>query len=95
MYATDPDQSSGISLTMTNGSLVLISQRQEHKTSPSVKYNDNEWHVVTVTHNDDELRLDIDDWEELVSDSPPPRLDIMYGDMFIGGLPQVYTNNYF
>lgn len=90
-YATDHDQSAGISLAMVNGGLTLISRKTELVTSPLTKYNDNEWHVVTVTHNNEELRLDVDDWEEHVTDSPPPRLDIMYGEMFIGGLPEEYT----
>lgn len=90
-YATDNDQNSGISLAMINGGLMLISQKQELITAPSSKYNDNEWHVVTVTHNDDELRLDIDDYEDYVSDSPPLRLDIMYGNMYIGGVPKDYA----
>lgn len=59
-------------------------------TTPLTKYNDNEWHVVTVTHNDEDLRLDVDDWEEHVTDAAPPRLDIMYGEMFVGGLPNDY-----
>lgn len=90
-YATDRDQTSGISLSMVNGTLALISQRQELLTSKSIKYNDNEWHVAAVTHTDEELRLDIDDWEGHVSDSPPSGLHIMYGEMFVGGLPQGYV----
>lgn len=90
-YATNEEQSAGISLSMHNGSLTLISQKLETSTSPLSKYNDNEWHVVTVMHNNEELRLDIDDWDHHVTDSAPPRLDFMYGDIYVGGLPQGFT----
>lgn len=62
-YATNRDQSSSVSLSLVNGGLVLKSRQAELMTSPSIKYNDSEWHVVTATHSPDELRLDIDDYE--------------------------------
>lgn len=64
-YATDRDQTAGVSLGLVNDALVLISQKLELNTSEHNKYNDNEWHVVSITHNEQELRMVIDDWEDV------------------------------
>lgn len=59
-YAVNPAGDSGISLALSDGHLVLISQKMELKTKDA--FNDSEWHVVTVTHNDTLLRIDFDDY---------------------------------
>lgn len=64
-YATDRDQSQGVSLSLVNGHLKLISQKTELESDDS-NYNDNEWHVVTITQNATMLRLDFDDYGQKV-----------------------------
>ncbi|KRT80924.1 hypothetical protein AMK59_5060, partial [Oryctes borbonicus] len=61
-YLTDKNQASGISLSLINGKLKLISQRHE-LVSKEGNFNDSQWHVVSITHNSQVLRLDFDDYE--------------------------------
>lgn len=44
------------------GKLVLTSQGERIDTGQST-YDDNQWHVVTVTHNKKMLRLGVDDFD--------------------------------
>lgn len=82
-------------LLLDEGRLVFISQGEVLQTSTAgIKFNDNEWHVVTATHNESSLRLDIDDTETYSTDSSPPTLYILYGSLYIGGVPQNIRNNY-
>ncbi|GJQ84232.1 LanA [Trypoxylus dichotomus] len=85
-YLTDKNQASGISLSLVNGKLKLISQRHE-LVSKEGNFNDSQWHVVSITHNSQVLRLDFDDYEAITTDSAPPSLDILYGNLYIGGIP--------
>lgn len=79
-------------MSLVDGQLVIRSQGEELRTSrDSTKFNDNEWHVVTVTHDGSALRLDIDDSENYVTDSSPPPLHILNGHLYIGGLPEDYV----
>lgn len=64
-YATDRDQLQGVSLSLVNGHLKLISQKTELESDDN-NYNDNEWHVVTITQNATMLRLDFDDYGQKV-----------------------------
>lgn len=59
-YATDIEQSAGISLSISNGYLKVISQKTELVSKDT--FNDSQWHVVSVIHNQDMLRADFDDW---------------------------------
>ncbi|XP_012267208.2 laminin subunit alpha [Athalia rosae] len=95
-YATNEDQTATSSLSLVNGQLVVRSQGEELVTSAvGTKYNDNEWHVVTATHDDEALRLDIDDKETYSTDRAPSPLHILYGSLYIGGLPQdFYVKSY-
>lgn len=61
-YGIDSAQKNFISLSLSNGKLIFSSQREQLTTS-STQYNDNQWHVVTATHDNQALRLDIDDFE--------------------------------
>lgn len=60
-YATNADQSSGISLALKDGYLRLISMKNE-LISRHGNFNDSEWHVVSVTHNNEKLLLSYDDY---------------------------------
>lgn len=88
-YAIDDDQSTNAGhLSLENGRLVFNSRNVELSTSPSdVRFNDNEWHVVTITQDQSGLGLDIDDTKSYRSDSPPPLLHFLHGNLYIGGLP--------
>ncbi|EGI60824.1 PREDICTED: laminin subunit alpha [Acromyrmex echinatior] len=89
-YATNDDQQNAATsyLSLVDGQLVFTSQGEELRTSPSdVKFNDNEWHVVTATHDQSALSLDIDDTENYRTDSAPLPLHFLYGNLYIGGLP--------
>lgn len=90
-YATNEDQSVTSRLSLFDGKLVFTSQGEEvQSSSAGAKFNDNEWHVVTATHKQDSLQIDIDDVENYVSnysDSRPNQLQIISGSLYIGGLP--------
>jgi len=95
-YASNNDQSnSAISyLLLQNSQLVFSSQGEVFETNLlDVKLNDNEWHVVTATHNRSALSLDIDDIKSYSTDSTPPPLNYLYGSMYIGGLPSSLNPN--
>lgn len=88
-YATNDDQPSPsiTYLSLVDGQLVFNSQGKELTTSPTdVKFNDDEWHVVTATHNQSVLSLDIDDAKSYSIDSASP-LHFLQGNLYIGGLP--------
>ncbi|KAB0790802.1 hypothetical protein PPYR_15312 [Photinus pyralis] len=86
LYASDKFNNEGISLGLVGGRLALISQKVQLDSGES-SYNDNEWHVVTITHSSQTLRLDVDDHDIKMLGSPPTPLRIMYGDIYFGGLP--------
>lgn len=62
-YGWNHDQSSTIGLTLEDGYLVLRSMGSE-LVSDMRRLNDGEEHVVTVLHDDNQLRLSIDDMED-------------------------------
>lgn len=87
-YITDQDTEAVSFLSLIDGILVFTSQGKELGTSLSgIKFNDNEWHVVTATHSMDSLKLDIDDTKNYSTDIEPPPLLVHHGSMYIGGLP--------
>ncbi|XP_063239907.1 laminin subunit alpha [Bacillus rossius redtenbacheri] len=86
-YATDADQSLAVSLSLVDGGLSFRSVGEELASSPATLYNDDEWHVVTATHDTGALRLDIDDFDTFQTDSAPPMLQFLYGRLYFGGLP--------
>ncbi|XP_035729977.1 laminin subunit alpha-like isoform X2 [Vespa mandarinia] len=93
-YVTNPDQTSTSYMALVDGVLIFKSQGEELRTDPTeIKFNDNEWHVVTATHNESSLRLDIDDIKNYSTDSPPPSLHILYGDLYIGGIPILFQGS--
>ncbi|XP_034947491.1 laminin subunit alpha [Chelonus insularis] len=87
-YATDSDQTSNSVLSIEDGMLVFKSQGDVVRSSSvGNKFNDNEWHVITATHDQNALRIDIDDVENYISEDPPPALNIQKGNLYIGGIP--------
>jgi len=65
-YGTDRHGSAAVSLALLDGSLVMLSQGEELVTVASTHYDDNQWHVVTATHDSNGLRLDIDDFDTVM-----------------------------
>lgn len=59
-YVTDRDQSNGISLSLVDGHLKVLSQKTELVSTDT--FNDSDWHVVSVIHNHQFLRVDFDDY---------------------------------
>ncbi|KAF5306067.1 hypothetical protein FQA39_LY09045 [Lamprigera yunnana] len=92
LFGSDKFRNEGVSLSLVGGRLILISQKVQLESDDST-YNDNEWHVVTITHNSQTLRLDVDDHDVKVTGSPPPLMRIMYGDIYFGGLPSDVSVN--
>lgn len=87
-YVIDEDQTVASSLSLVNGLLVFNSMGEELRTSSTgIRFSDNEWHVVTATHNTSSLRLDIDDTQTDSTETAPPALNIQRGNLYIGGLP--------
>ncbi|XP_026331928.1 laminin subunit alpha isoform X2 [Hyposmocoma kahamanoa] len=74
-----------ISLKLSSGKLVLASQGERIDTGQNT-YDDDQWHVVTVTHNKKMLRLAVDDFDSFSSDIAPKPLNILDGVLFIGGV---------
>ncbi|XP_075991137.1 laminin subunit alpha isoform X2 [Anticarsia gemmatalis] len=79
-----------ISLSLIKGKLVVMSQREQLDTGLST-YNDSQWHVVTVTHNNNALRLVVDDFDYFSTDTAPAPLHILDGVLFIGGVQPGYV----
>lgn len=104
-YVTDFNQDNGVSLSLVDGHLKVISQKTELVSKDT--FDDSEWHVVSVIHNDKIFRMDYDDYASKVyvliilfgskcvltkkifnrTDSNPPPLHILHGNIFVGGLP--------
>ncbi|KAH1008402.1 hypothetical protein HUJ05_008957 [Dendroctonus ponderosae] len=85
-YVTESDQSNGISLSLVDGHLKVLSQKTELVSTDT--FNDSDWHVVSVIHNNQFLRVDFDDYGNKVTDNPPPSLYILFAHMYVGGLPK-------
>ncbi|XP_061719203.1 laminin subunit alpha-like [Cydia pomonella] len=81
-----PTMQDSLTLSLTNGKLVLMSPRDTLDTSQT--YNDSQWHVVTVSHGA-ALRMRVDDYDHYSSDSAPEPLNILDGVLLLGG-----THNY-
>ncbi|KAJ9580421.1 hypothetical protein L9F63_024397, partial [Diploptera punctata] len=62
-YGTDYKNESVVSVALVDGGLVMRSQGEELVTQPSTRYDDNQWHVITATHNGTVVQLDIDDFD--------------------------------
>ncbi|XP_017779043.1 PREDICTED: laminin subunit alpha isoform X2 [Nicrophorus vespilloides] len=86
-YVTDRNHDSVMYLALQDGRLKLVSQNIELISNEN-NFNDNEWHVVSIRHNNEALKLDFDDYGYKMTDSPPTPLNIQYGDVFFGGLPR-------
>ncbi|KAJ8738019.1 hypothetical protein PYW08_000614 [Mythimna loreyi] len=82
--------SDSISLSLVKGKLVLMSQREQLDTGLNT-YNDSQWHVLTVTHNNNALRLVVDDFDYFSTDTAPAPLHILEGVLFIGGVQPGYV----
>ncbi|XP_015117099.1 laminin subunit alpha [Diachasma alloeum] len=94
-YATNPEQTTSSVLRLTDGVLTFRSHGDEIRSSQAGnKFNDNEWHVVTATHDPEALRLDIDDAENYQSTQYPPPLNIKYGNLYIGGIPNAERDSF-
>jgi len=65
-YGSDRHGSAAVSLALLDGSLVMRSQGEELVTAANTHYDDNQWHVVTATHDSTGLRLDIDDFDTVM-----------------------------
>lgn len=90
-YVSDPETGAVSFLSLLDGVLVFNSQGEALRTSSSgIKFNDNEWHVVTATHSKDSLKLDIDDTKNYSTDIEPPELNIPFGSLYIGGLSATF-----
>lgn len=89
-FGMNQDQSATISLALEDGILILRSSKYELNTDTK-RFNDGQWHVVTVEHDAKKLRIFIDDTYEYKSEEAPPVLMITYGDIYFGGLPKYFT----
>ena len=80
------------SLSLRDGIIVFESRGDVVTTSAvGTKYNDNEWHVLTATHNETTLGLDIDDTESYTVESYNSwgsSINMNSATIFIGGLPE-------
>jgi laminin alpha 3/5 len=65
-YGSGRHGSATVSLAIIDGGLVMRSQGEEIVTVTGTRYDDNQWHVVTATHNNTGLRLDIDDFDTVM-----------------------------
>lgn len=88
-YLVNGDGTPASSLALVNGQLVLESQGGRVETNTQdIRFSDNEWHVITATHNESSLRLDIDDLEdEGINNAPYPR-QINDGALYVGNVPE-------
>ncbi|XP_074042767.1 laminin subunit alpha [Leptinotarsa decemlineata] len=85
-YITDQQQENSISLSLKDGHLVLVDQKIELISSD--RFNDSKWHVVSVIHNKNNLRMDTDDDGFRVTDDEPPFIHALQANLYVGGLPQ-------
>ncbi|XP_011495348.1 PREDICTED: laminin subunit alpha [Ceratosolen solmsi marchali] len=87
-HLVNADGSPASSLSLVSGRLVLESQGEHLETnSPDIRFNDNEWHVITATHNGTVLRLDIDDSEDESTNGAPYPREINDGALYVGNVP--------
>lgn len=92
-HLVDEDGTPASTLYLVNGQLVLESQGEQVETrTQEIRFNDNEWHVITATHNGSSLRLDIDDVEEQKSDNAPYPRPIENGAFYVGNVPENVRN---
>ncbi|XP_046389625.1 laminin subunit alpha [Ischnura elegans] len=93
-YLTDSQQSTGVSLSLVDGSLVMLGPQGRSKiatgsttSSNPTKYNDGQWHVVTATYSSEAMLLHIDDYESFSSSEALEPLSMRYGKLYFGGVP--------
>ncbi|XP_031783644.1 laminin subunit alpha [Nasonia vitripennis] len=88
-HLVNKDGSPASTLSLVNGQLVLESQGERlEANTPDIRFDDNEWHVITTTHNDTVLRLDIDDVEIESTDNAPRPRQINEGALYVGNVPE-------
>lgn len=85
-YATDRGQENNIALYLREGELVLRSQNSEVTTFP-IKYNDSDWHYLSLVHDESKLSLSVDDSAELTANNDRPII-LTDADIYFGGLPK-------
>lgn len=64
-YGTDADQSNYLSVSLSDGSLVVKTDPGGSEITTDA-LNDAEWHVVTVTRDNGKLVVNVDDDHEYV-----------------------------
>lgn len=83
------------SLSLRDGILILESRGDVVSTSKvGTKFNDNEWHFVTATHNKTHLILDIDDTESYSAENKNSKgspMNINSAKIYFGGIPDKIT----
>ena len=84
------DQSATVSLSLEDGILVLRSSKYELN-SESQRFDDGNWHVVTVMHDMRSLRISVDDTYDYTSSEAPPSLYLTFGEIYFGGLPRGFS----
>ncbi|KAF2360979.1 Laminin G domain [Trinorchestia longiramus] len=86
-YTSNRDRTAYITLSLSGGALLFnANPGGEISTGAFNQYNDSEWHVVIAAKENNELRLDIDDYDayELVIVDEQIRFN---GPVFFGGVP--------
>ncbi|CAB0000022.1 unnamed protein product [Nesidiocoris tenuis] len=82
------DQSS-ISLRLEEGQLVVYHGSSRLLNTQALNpYNDTEWHVVLVTYDESALKLIVDD-SGTYNLSNPPKIRMLHGSLYFGGVPSV------
>ncbi len=89
-YGMSNDQSATVSLALVDGILVFRSSKFELN-SENQRFDDGNWHVVTVTHDSRQLKISVDDAYENVSREAPPPLYVTFGEIYFGGVPRGFS----
>lgn len=92
-HLVDQDGIPSSSLTLQGGKLVLDGQTDRVETSvQEIRFNDNEWHVITATQEGSSLRLNIDDTYEKFTDTTPDQKPLDNGALYVGYVPENARN---
>ena len=93
-HLVNADGSPASTLSLDNNRLVLESQGERLETNtPEIRFNDDEWHVITATHNETTLKLDIDDVEQESTDTAPYPRQVNDGALYVGSVPDELRNS--
>ncbi|KAL0280200.1 UNVERIFIED_CONTAM: hypothetical protein PYX00_001570 [Menopon gallinae] len=90
LMAATRDRSDPFSISLIDGELFVMSVGKI-LTSFGPRYDDGQWHALSVRHTKESLTLTVDDFDTFSLENAPTPPSFKYGNLYFGGVPPTYA----